>query len=232
MDLADGVDTVNIMLPTNERISFGVAPTMTVSDLADFVSRDPRDFVPPNRAVVFIYHGRILQPTQIVRELDTITGFTVHALFRSAHRPLPPQLSAGSEVRGFDRLSRMNYTPAQIAQFRRNFHIMRGTVNAPQPAQLDEEEEWFPVIFIDENPVRNPRRAAPLPAFFQDVDEEYMAERHQWVKVALGIFLGLTFGIWSGVFMVMPRSDRMFFMGLLIGTGANFMMKRVMRLLQ
>jgi hypothetical protein len=224
------VSAVNVLLPTNERISFDITPATTVSELANFVSCDPRNFVPADRVVVLIYRGRILQPQEIVCELDTIAGFTVHALFRPAHRPIPPPASPDADLRGFDRLLRMNYAPAQIAQLRDNFHVMRGTVNAPRQAQIDAEEEWFPVIFAGENAVQNlqpPPPADPNAPLLQNQAEEapYMVDRYPWAKLVLGIFLGTVFGIGSIIFMLMPRSDSIFFMGLFLGTCVNFLIK-------
>jgi hypothetical protein len=48
----------------------------------------------------------------------------------------------------------MNYTPEQIAEVRREFHTVHGSRNSPIEAQIDIEEEWFPVIFNAENPLQ------------------------------------------------------------------------------
>jgi hypothetical protein len=117
----------------------------------------------------------------------------------------------------------MNYAPGQIAQLHENFHVMRGTIAAPRRAQLNGEDEWFPLILADDNP----EQALQPPALLQNQakEEPYFVDRYPWVKLLLGTFLVAIFGIWSLIFMVMPRSDCVFWSGLLLGTGVNFLIK-------
>jgi hypothetical protein len=225
-----GVRTVKVMLPTGDRIPFAVTPSMTVSDLAGAIAQDSRGLVPPNRLVLLVYHGRVLQGTETVSHLDTMPEFTVHALFRTIAAPAPAVVAA-SELRGFDRLSRMNYAPADITQLRDNFHIMHGTVNANREAQIEAEEEWFPVIFNNENPVQNLQLPPAIPRQLPDAQNEieedipYTFDRYPWVKIVLGIFLGTLFGVSSVIFMLMPRSDGTFFTGLFVGVVLHLLIK-------
>jgi hypothetical protein len=222
------VRIVRVIIPTGDRIPFTLTPSTTVSDLADWVIQDPRNLVPPNRTVLFIYHGRILQASEFVSNLDTMSEFTVHALFR----PIAPQaaVEAGTnDLRGFDRLSRMNYTPAEIAQLRDNFHTMQGTTQANREAQIETEEEWFPVIFNNENPVQNLQLPvavnATVPPDQMEEEVPYTLDQYPWIKLMLGVFLGTFFGVSAVIFMLMPRSDRTFFMGLFLGVGFNLLIK-------
>jgi hypothetical protein len=224
--------TVKILLPTGDRIPFEITSTTTVSDLTDSLSRDPRHFVPPNRSVVLIYHGRILQSNDLLSSLDSLPEFTIHALFRPISGPTAFEGDA-SELRGFDRLARMNYSAAEIARLRDNFHTMQGTVHANREAQIEAEDEWFPVIFNNENPIQN----LQLPVVRQPVveqgrreaeveeEEPYTLDRYPWAKFALGLFLGTFFGPAAVIFMLMPRSDRVFFAGLFLGASFQFVIK-------
>lgn len=174
---------LHILFPTGNRNDYDITNETTVSDLIQMIVDDKSVQKPENRTIALIYHGRILQPTDVLSKIDTMPEFTIHACFRqtSTHKrghkhknehqntqntpttdPNPPAEEnrdnnnqennddderLASDLRGFDRLTRMNYTPEQIAEIRRSFHTMQGSLNASHEAQLEAEEEWFPVIF-------------------------------------------------------------------------------------
>jgi hypothetical protein len=219
--MSDGAATssVQVMLPNGERIPFTVTAPTTISDLIDSLGQ--RGVVPANRSVVLIYRGRIFQPQDVVVSLDSLDQFTIHALFRADRAAGVAGDGAATDLRGFDRLARMNYSPQQIAQLRDNFHAMRGTRQARAEARMEAEEEWFPVLFNNDNPVQvlQQPEAPPAPDGLEPIagEEPYVLDRYPRVKFGLGVFLGALFGIAGLVFMFMPRSDTTLFGGLFLG---------------
>lgn len=174
---------LHVLFSTGNRVDYEITNETSVNDLIQMISEDKSVQKPENRTIAIIYHGRILQPTDILSKIDTMTEFTVHVFFRqtSTHKRshkhkndhqntqnTPAADSATttdenrdnnnqennddderleSDLRGFDRLTRMNYSPEQIAEIRRSFHTMQGDSNSSPEAQIEAEEEWFPVIF-------------------------------------------------------------------------------------
>ena len=85
-----------------------------------------------------------------------MTEFSVHAFFKldpnaeDSSQTLQQNSSTDQEfheLRGFDRLHRMNFTNEQISVIRHNFHAMTHTLDSAEDAQLDLEEEWFATLF-------------------------------------------------------------------------------------
>ena len=145
---------IYVLFPTGNRMEYSITKMTTVSDLINMINQDEKVEVPANRVIALIYHGRILQPTEVISKIDTLDEFTIHVFYRQAQQQATNRDEhLESDLRGFDRLSRMNYTAEQIAELRQNFHVMHGTLNATQEARMDAEEEWFPIIFNDENPM-------------------------------------------------------------------------------
>ncbi|OHT13672.1 hypothetical protein TRFO_16105 [Tritrichomonas foetus] len=144
--------TINAMFTDGSKRTYSIKRSFTVSDLISNISNDETVTIPPDRTVAIIYRGRILKPTDIWSAIETnLDDFSVQVCFRvSQTASQRPQIQ---ELRGFDRLQRMNYTSEQIAEIRQNFHQMHGTVNDPAESRLDAEDEWFPVIFNQENPL-------------------------------------------------------------------------------
>lgn len=178
---------LHVLFPTGNRIDYDVTTSTSVSDLIQMINEDKSVQKPENRTISLIYHGTILQPTDILSKIDSMPEFTIHVFFRQTttrkrghkhkneHQNTQSTESnstteevrdnnadnnnveneennddddrLASDLRGFDRLARMNYTPEQIAEIRRNFHTMQGSLNSSPEAQIEAEEEWFPVIF-------------------------------------------------------------------------------------
>lgn len=170
---------LHVLFPTGNRNDYEITNETNVSDLIQMIADDKTVQKPENRTIALIYHGRILQPTDVLSKIDTMSEFTIHACFRQTsshkrshkhkneHQSTQNETNStteenrdnnnqennddderlASDLRGFDRLTRMNYTPEQIAEIRRSFHTMQGSLNASPEAQIEAEEEWFPVIF-------------------------------------------------------------------------------------
>lgn len=159
---------IHALFPTGDRKDYEIQNTTTVQDLVQMIKDDDSIQKPENRTIAIIYHGKILQPVDILSKIDNLTEYTVHVFYRQiSSKPSRKQKNSNqgsesnadavnadddderldSDLRGFDRLTRMNYTQDQIDTIRRHFHSLQGTTNSSPEEQIEAEEEWFPVIF-------------------------------------------------------------------------------------
>jgi hypothetical protein len=209
-----------------------------VSELIHWIREDPKAKKPANRNIVIIYQGRILQPTDILSSIESLDEFTVHAFFRAIRLDSPADPDPSVELRGFDRLSRMDYTPEQILEIRQNFHILHGTMEETHEDRLDAEEEWFPVLFNQDNPLqdllprraRRPRRNVNPIANNREEElpgqpEERALDNFPWLKFICGLIMGLIFGVGSLVFLLIAMQDGPFMFGLFWGACGHYALK-------
>jgi hypothetical protein len=223
---------VNVLFPTGDRISYEIPKDATVGDLIQRIRDDPNAKKPANRVIVIIYQGRILQSNDLLSSIENLDDCTLHAFFRAMR--VEPVAESAVDLRGFDRLSRMNYSASQIAELRQNFHVLHGTVLSSQEAQLDAEEEWFPVIFNHENPLQDlqlpqPAGHPPVPnPLIANEDEDQgdrTLENFPLLKFICGLVIGLMFGIGSLVFLLISLHDGPFLLGLFGGTCGHYALK-------
>ena len=73
---------LHILFPTGNRNDYDITIETTVSDLIQMIVDDKSVQKPENRTIALIYHGRILQPTDVLSKIDTMPEFTIHACFR------------------------------------------------------------------------------------------------------------------------------------------------------
>jgi hypothetical protein len=185
-----------------------------------------------------IYHGRILQNDEVISRLDSLDGFTLHVFFKVVAHERESESVGTADVRGFDRLARMNYTPDQIARIREGFHVMHGTGDATQEERIEAEEEWFPVLFNHEVPLQD---LAPLRELFglrdrirppvnqneregiEDIPpEDEFNLQSRWIRALFGFLVGGIFGIGSLIFLLVSLNDIWFLMGLFLGTMLHY----------
>lgn len=241
--MSEKLPLVNVMFPTGKRTNYDITKDTTAGDLIKMITEDSSVSHPENRTVAIIYHGRILNPSEIIVKIDTLDEFTIHVFYRAIPQPHAAPAAPVEELKGFDRLRRMNYERGQIEEIRRNFHVMQGTVNASQEERMEAEEEWFPVLFNQENPLQDlqlppPRRQRsrqrneeaennPLanPTEAEVATTDFFFESASWVRVAFGLIIGSIFGIGSLVFMLISFHDKSFVLGLVIGTCAHYGME-------
>ena len=224
--------TINAMFTNGSRYSYTVKSSETVEDLVNQIKEDSRVTKPEDKSIAVIYRGRILNLKDSWSSIETMNEFAVQIFFRvhSAAPEAPVQ-----ELRGLDRLQRMNYTQEQIDEIRRNFHQMRGTTNESAEARMNAEEEWFPVIFNQENPldalninlnINTNHNAANqndnqngefiIQAVMQDESESSPI-----VELFVGFLLGLIFGILSLMVVLINLRDKYMMVGLLFGILGN-----------
>jgi hypothetical protein len=185
---------------------------------------------PPDRVLQCIFLGRILRPDQRLADLSQSPEFTVQAFWRSA---TPAARIAGEEPLdgGFDRLSRVGYTPEQIAEFRRIFHHMQQTTNADRRTRLALEDEWVPAVTVAGSPVAairllqttaehthetrleevrtlEPPGAAgaewdsPLLAQEEGAAADQPADKENWAWFIVGVIVGILLG--KGFWLIVP----------------------------
>ena len=235
------VQTINLMFPTGERSQVQITKEMTVGDLIDQISNDPKLSHPPNRTIALIYLGRILNDSDVLSKMTTLNDFTIQVFYRAipqANRTTEcPVIS--SDLRGFDRLLRMDYSREQIAELQHNFHAMHGTLEASREEQIDIEEEWFPVIFNHENPLQdlqigqrrdrgNGQRTDENPLINNIHDGQFGDDAlvgTQWVRFSIGAIAGALFGVGALVFMWLRFNDRPFVLGLFLGIGIHYVVE-------
>lgn len=143
---------VNALLSTGPRAVYDIPSESSVSDLIDIIKQDSTIEKPPNKIISIIHSGKMLKPQDKFCEMNLGNEFSVNVFFR-----MPPQdvetIPLQPEIKGFDRLSQMGYSQEQIAEIRLRFHENLGTTNASHDVQIEEEDNWFPTLFNQENPL-------------------------------------------------------------------------------
>ena len=147
--------TIHVLLPNSEKVTYEIPNDESVQYLIDLMLKDEKVKVPQNKIISIIYRGRILKPEEILSHFDSLKEFSVHAFFKldpsrieeNTEETENSETTEFHELRGFDRLRRMNLSAEQIATLRRNFHALNNTTDSPINEQIDLEEEWLPTIF-------------------------------------------------------------------------------------
>jgi len=233
-----GPASVDVILPTGARVTCDVTKETTIGDLISEVCATAP--APADRTPSMVYRGRILESSELVSQLDTLEMFTMQLFYRAV-RPAARDPPAG-DLRGFDRLQRMDYPEDQIAEMRHHFHAMHGTEDATADARLEAEEEWFPVIFNQENPLhamqfrpfldpaRGRRRPRPHPPARENDNPiaqngEAAGEdedNSSWLRGFFGLVIGLIFGASALVFILLCLHDATFMFGLVLGVLGHY----------
>ncbi|EAX86901.1 hypothetical protein TVAG_099170 [Trichomonas vaginalis G3] len=140
---------INVILPGDKHLQFNLQPQNTTKDLISMIKNDSNVQIPRNKILTLIYRGRILTGNEILSSFDSMTEFTIQGFYRND--PNSPNNNNEeiiiNDLRGFDRLRRMNYTPEQIQEIRNSFHSTHQPEDGSQQSMIDLEEEWFPVLF-------------------------------------------------------------------------------------
>ena len=216
---------IHAMFSTGVKADYTLKPNSTVSDLINMVTLDSSVEKPPNKVISIIYFGCILQPTDNLSSYQK-DELTVNVFFRIPPQDLQNQ-NPDEDLKGFDRLTRMNYSQEQISNIRERFHQNQGTSNLSREEQLDIEEEWFPTIFNQENPLEAfdlIDHQSPSTVPFPDVIpltpnqiEENSCSAWKVLEFCFGLLIGLVFGFSSFVLFFFVNIHDDFF--LLIGSG-------------
>ena len=224
---------VSAVFPDGERKTYHFNKDSTVSELISEIMTDKSIEKPKDKGICIMYHGRILKSTEKFSEIDTIPDFAVSVVFRLNRNAAPSDGQNGeedTELRGFDRLTRMNYTPDQISEIRHQFHFMRGGLNETHEQQLDAEEEWLPVIFNSENPLETLQNAdaerpirTQIRRRHQNYETFHFDQSSFWTTFCIALVLGIVFGPASLLYLLISLQDKAGIAGIAIGVGIHYL---------
>ncbi|KAH0789445.1 DUF2407 C-terminal domain-containing protein [Histomonas meleagridis] len=229
---------IHVLLPTGNRVDFHPKQNSKVSDIIEMIQNDDSIKKPDNRTICIIYRGRILDKNEDVLKIDTYDEFTLHVFFRAKPQDTK-QEPLETELRGFDRLSRMSYSQEQIAEIRNNFHRLHGTSDASPEERIEVEEEWFPVIFNHENPLEDLRMYIPnlnlnhqnhdtdnIEQNTEDLENDDQPSISPLLKFLVGFMMGIMFGICAVLFILISQNDTPSFLGLFAGIISHYALKQ------
>lgn len=221
----DGEFAINAMFPDGQRKMYTFNYESKIQDLIDQIQNDDNIKKPEGRIICAMYRGKILENHEKISDLDSFSGFTVSILFR-----MPPKEKhlnkKDKELKGFDRLERMNYTPQQIQEIRHQFHTMRGSLNDSIENKYNAEEEWLPVIFNSENPLELFRAEMERPEIPQEEYSDENAPTYEYIAYnrispgftfLIGFLLGMIFGPASLFFLIVSYKDTVGISGIISG---------------
>ena len=214
--------TIHGLFSDGTRKDFSISTGTTANDFIKMITVDPDVHKPENRVIALIHQGKLLDSNAILSSIENSKELTLNIFYRLPHITEQEPIV---ELRGFDRLQNMNYSPEQIAEIRNNFHSMNNTLNSPHDAQIDLEEEWFPTIFNQENPLDllnmnirpTPRHHHRHPPQNASPDINFQGEQPPWIDFLIGLVLGIILGPFSLLFMVMAVHDKVMIVGLFMG---------------
>jgi hypothetical protein len=230
---------INAVFPDGSKKSYNFNSQSTVGNLVQLILSDTDIKKPKDKSICVMYHGRILKSSEKFSEIDTLPDYTVSILFRlckSAAQAEQDQLDNGSILKGFDRLTRMNYSPEQIEEIRHQFHRMRGGLNETRDQQIDAEEEWLPVIFNSENPLETFQTAdAERPIQTQNqahhgrnnYDTFHFEQNSFWINFSIAFILGVLFGPLSALYLFVSLRDKAGIFGIIVGIGVHYLLSKV-----
>ena len=195
-----------------------------VNDLINEILNDETIFKPKEKEICILYSGKILNPNENFINIEKMNEFTVTILFKL--KKMDNLLTIDLEPRGFDRLRRMDFNPQQIEEIRSQFHTIRGTLNESEEQKIEEEDEWFPVIFNSENPLESfqnflPNNNIPI----RNYEIRPLEVSNKWTTFSIGIILGLIFGPFSFLFLLISLQDRFGLIGLIFGIILHYFFK-------
>lgn len=222
-----------------------------VFDLINKIETDSEIKKPKDRTLNILYLGRFLDPSTRINDVENSQQFTVNCFFRAPKNHYgSDDAPLASELRGFDRLARMGYSPSQIRDFRENFHRFHSSLNYPENTRIEMEEEWFPALFSgDEAPQfflpanhnhnqdQNQNESEPdninqnsdfdispdseVPFAQEPTDNSDSSQ--SWTSFFLGVAFGFIFRLNWYIFIPMMLPDRSVLIGYLFGCGLFYM---------
>ncbi|EAX91993.1 hypothetical protein TVAG_001630 [Trichomonas vaginalis G3] len=221
---------VNAVFPDGSRKSYNFTRSTTVGDLIKTIQSDSSVVIPKDKSICIIYRGRILKSVEKFSEIDSVPDYTVTILFRlNKSDIIVDKEDLESELRGFDRLTRMNYTPEQIQEIRLSFHTMRGGLNDTDDQKYEAEEEWLPVIFNSDNPLEAFQAAdAERPVQVQNTprhnEVQINTEISGTIVFLFALCFGLIFGPFSLLLLFVSFHDVFGIGGLVVGSAINIIL--------
>lgn len=142
---------INCIFTNDKKKVYKITTDKTVKDLKDMITSDSSIVANPTQQVVVIFMGKVLEDD---REISSYTNGNESVSFQVVVRNYVNNENVQTvDLKGFDRLTRMEYTEEQIEGMRTEFHRSIGSTNLSEEARTNLEEDWFPVIFSLERPM-------------------------------------------------------------------------------
>lgn len=222
----DRLLNVTVLFTDGKKINIEIKPLNTVKDLIASIQQDPTIIIPQNANPIILYHGKIINQDEQLGNLESMDEFTVHCFFKviKLEEDHEKKNSIELDLRGFDRLQRLNYSREQIDRIRTNFrNIQQNEGEINEEEQIEIEDEWFPALFTTE---------LPLDSIFEETDDIDLPaapsnlSRPVWNKsllfFALGFFIGYFFGIGSFIFAFLTIRNKKTLVGVLFGSFIHY----------
>lgn len=222
--------SIRCLFQNGTSIACTVDEDSKISDLISKLEQTPDVKVPSGFQTSIIYRGKFLDRNEKISSIETMKEFSVQVYFRGNKQQQQPTDDA-REIKGFDRLSRMNYTPEQIRLIRTNFHLMNGSTGLSQEERIDLEEEWFPVIFNQDNPIDilnvnlNGNGDAGINNQEETLDgnnDDAFNDLPSWVHLLVGFGLGSVFGFVAIIIVFIGIRNRFLLIGIVLGILMHF----------
>lgn len=217
---------VTVLFTDGKRINVNIKALNTVKDLLASIQQDPSIIIPQNANPVILYHGKIVSQDEQLANLESMDDFTVHCFFKIIKLDENQDKTSTTDIdlRGFDRLQRLNYSREQIDRIRTNFrNIQQNEGEVSEEEQIEIEDEWFPALFTTE---------LPLDSIFEETDDvdppvvPSNIPRPIWNKsllfFALGFFFGYFLGIGSFIFAFLTIRNKKTLIGVLFGSCIHY----------
>lgn len=234
MESADDIESfelpINALFPNSDKRTYYFNEDSIVQDMIDMIVKDSTIRVPEDRNVKILYHGKVLDDNSRFRDVERdLSSFTVNVLYRREFIQEGEKDNGGEELRGFDRLVRMNYTQEEIDDIRRRFHSLHGSTEFNDESRLEAEEEWLPTIFNSDNPLEalRPAGSRRQRVRYVHIDPE---EPSRWLGFFLSMFIGSIFGILSLLIIFSSYRDKYVVFGVLCGLIINLFLKYALKI--
>ncbi|EAX85836.1 hypothetical protein TVAG_132450 [Trichomonas vaginalis G3] len=223
---------VTAVFPDGTKKVYNFDNNDTVDHMMKLIKNDPSIQIPSGRNLCIMYQAKMLKDSQKFAEISDLPAFSVIIMFRMNQADIHLDSSNNTtELRGFDRLTRMNYTQEQIEEIRQHFHEMRGGLDDADEQKYEAEEEWLPVIFNCDNPLdafetldaQRPRRRR------HHTHEQRVETVDQVSPSAISTFIfavaiGIIFGPLSLICFFFSFQDLPGFIGIISGALIHFLL--------
>ena len=222
---------ISAIFPDGERRTYNFNKNSTVSDLISEITSDKSIEKPKDKTICVMYHGRILKSNEKFSEIDSLPDYAVSVLFR-LNKSAPPadgqSAQDSTELRGFDRLVRMNLTQDQISELRHEFHRIRGELNMTEEERIEAEEEWLPsILYSDRDPLQIIRQNANIqrPTRRRNNYETFHFDQSSfWTTFFIALVLGIVFGPLSLLSLLCSLQDKAGILGITMGVCVHYLL--------
>lgn len=223
---------VTVLFVNGDRRMYEIPENSTVDELVSIILKDTTISIPIDKTVTILYLGRLLNGDDRFTDLEDFHEFTVNCFFRKKSEKLAEIQVEEPDLRGFERLSRLNYSADQIRSIRNQFHSINGSQNMTVSEQADIEEEWFPAIFdeVTGNTLDDTFREA---INIQNEDEATVSPRAEesegndtWITFISGFVLGFFFSYKSVLLLPLIGYYKTLFIGIVFGSCFGYLYSR------